>query len=325
MSPAPALLEIEHITHYAYASPVGLAHHRAHLRPLADAAQQVMDFDLEVAPEPSHRRSSIDSFGNPQLHFELERSHSSLRVRSRSRVRVAPRFGALDAAASEPWEQVADALRYRPHRPPHPAVEFSLPSPYVPRLDVLRTLVEPLLTPGRPVAELALALMQHVHGEFAYDGASTTVDTPLHTVLVQRRGVCQDFAHAMIGALRMAGLAARYVSGYLLTHAPEDGRSLVGADASHAWVQVWCPGALPGFDGRDAWLDLDPTNDCVPGVGHVRLAVGRDYGDVAPLRGTIRGGGTHRFQVAVRTRQLPTTFPHDEPIAESPAHEAKPR
>jgi transglutaminase-like putative cysteine protease len=225
-------------------------------------------------------------------------------VRSRSRLRVVPRFAGLAPDRSEPWEAVAEALRYKPHRAPHPAVEFAQPSPFVPRLPALRTLVEPELQPGRPVAALALALMRAVHDGFSYESQSTTVDTPLAEVLAQRRGVCQDFAHVTIGALRAAGLAARYVSGYLLTRAPEDGRALLGADASHAWVQVWCPGAWPGQAPQDAWLDLDPTNDCVPAAGHVRLAVGRDYGDVTPLRGVIRGGGAHRLAVAVHTRLI---------------------
>jgi transglutaminase-like putative cysteine protease len=298
------LLEVAHDTGYAYSAPVSLAHHRAHLQPLADAAQELLEFELEIEPAPGHRRATIDSFGNRQLHFGLERAHERLQVRSRSRLRLLPRFATLAPERSEPWEAVAGALRYRPHEPPHPAVEFVQPSPFVPRLAPSRALIAPELQSGRPVAELALALMHRVHEGFVYQSQSTTVDTPLAEVLAQRRGVCQDFAHATIAALRAAGLAARYVSGYLLTRAPEDGRALVGADASHAWVQVWCPGAWPGQAPHDAWLDLDPTNDCVPGTGHVRLAVGRDYGDVTPLRGVIRGGGAHRLGVAVRTRRV---------------------
>jgi transglutaminase-like putative cysteine protease len=129
----------------------------------------------------------------------------------------------------------------------------------------------------------------------------------------QRRGVCQDFSHVMIGALRGLGLPARYVSGYLLNQ-PDDtsaatGSAVVGADASHAWVSVYCPQA-PGVPG--GWLDLDPTNDCVPATGHVRLAVGRDYGDVAPLRGVIRGGGQHTLTVRVSTRRLGPPTDHAE-------------
>jgi transglutaminase-like putative cysteine protease len=180
-------------------------------------------------------------------------------------------------------------------------VEFALPSPYVPRLRELRAFAAPLFTPGRPVAAAAIALMRRVHAEFRYQSRSTDVDTPLERVLQQRRGVCQDFAHLMAGAMRMFGLPVRYVSGYLLTRGPAGGAALTGADASHAWVQVWCPGT-PGVPA-DGWLDLDPTNDLVPGCSHVRLAIGRDFGDVTPLRGVIRGGGQHAMTVAVSTRQ----------------------
>jgi transglutaminase-like putative cysteine protease len=180
-------------------------------------------------------------------------------------------------------------------------------------------------------------LMQRVHADFAYVSQSTRVDTPLAEVWTRKTGVCQDFAHLMAGALRMLGLPARYVSGYLLTHAPDAGSGgstpgsgtsgsgipgsgtsgrgtpggdlsgagtpMVGADASHAWVQVWCP-HTPGVP-EAGWLDLDPTNNLVPSTGHVRLAVGRDFGDVTPLRGVIRGGGgQHQLSVAVSTRIL---------------------
>ena len=124
-------------------------------------------------------------------------------------------------------------------------------------------------------------------------------------------GFVEGHAHLMAGALRMWGVPVRYVSGYLLTHAPAGdegaGRLMQGADASHAWVQVWCPGT-PGVP-PDGWLDLDPTNNLVPGTGHVRVATGRDFGDVTPLRGVIRGGGRHTLTVGVSTRQLPDANP----------------
>ena len=118
----------------------------------------------------------------------------------------------------------------------------------------------------------------------------------------ERQGVCQDFAHLMIGCLRACGLSARYVSGYLLTHPPEGQPRLVGADASHAWLSVWCPGL--GLAGQGDWLDLDPTNDCIPALDHLRVAHGRDFGDVTPLRGVIRGGGQHTLVVRVTTQPV---------------------
>ena len=171
----------------------------------------------------------------------------------------------------------------------------------MPRLHALRDYAVASFGPGQPVAQGALELMRRIHADFEFKTTSTDVDTPLIEAFEQRSGVCQDFAHLMIAALRMLGLAARYVSGYLLTIPPPGQEALLGADASHAWVQLYCPDT-PGLPG--GWLELDPTNDLVPDTSHVRLALGRDYGDVTPLRGVIRGGGRHTLDVRVNTRRL---------------------
>jgi transglutaminase-like putative cysteine protease len=299
---AAATLEVLHDTRYAYAATVSPAMHLAHLQPLTDGAQALVDHELTIDPGPDEIATEPDVFGNARCRFAVVAPHRQLHVRAFSRVRVAPRFAELDLATSPAWEHLVERLHYVARAPFEPAVEFVQPSPYVPRLAALRDYARPSFGPGRPAAEAVVELMHRVHADFAYDGSATHIDTPLADVLADRRGVCQDFAHLMAGALRMTGLPARYVSGYLLTHAPEGGAALVGADASHAWVQVWVPGTAGVAD--DGWLDLDPTNDLVPGTGHVRLAVGRDYGDVTPLRGVILGGGAHTLEVAVRTRLL---------------------
>jgi transglutaminase-like putative cysteine protease len=306
-NPPGALLEVEHVTHYRYAAPVELAHHLAYLRPLDGPAQQVQDFRCDVLPEPMHRVDDTDRLGNRRSCFTVNEPHRELEVTTTSRVLV-QRTELPDPAASAPWEAVRERLRYAAGRPYEPASEFVHQSPYVPPLPGLKHWAVSAARPGRPVAEVGLELMARVHAEFAYRSASTEVDTPLADVLARREGVCQDFAHLLIGALRSMGLAARYVSGYLLTAAPEEaGQSgapaapWLGADASHAWVALWCPLE----DGSGAhWLELDPTNDVLPSTGHVRLAVGRDYGDVTPLRGVIRGGGEHQLEVRVRTERL---------------------
>ena len=299
-------LDILHETGYGYASAVSLAHHQAHLQPLHDEHQQLLHFQLDIEPPPAQRRDSVDAMGNPQCHFSLARPHTRLHVRAASRVRVTPRFGGLDADRSPAWDEVARSLQYVARAPLLPAVEYALPSPYVPRLPALRQYATPLFPAGRPLAQAALALMHRVHADFRYESHSTDIDTPLAQAFAQRRGVCQDFAHLMAGALRMLGLPARYVSGYLLTSPAEGAEPLVGADATHAWVQVWCPGTpgVPDSGLGAGWLDLDPTNDMVPGSSHVRLAVGRDFGDVTPLRGVIRGGGRHTLRVAVTTAEV---------------------
>lgn len=299
---SPVTLEIVHETRYAYSAPVSLAHHLAYLKPLADPGQDVLGHELKVDPAPDGMACATDPAGNVRCHFSLLRPHDRLLVRAASRVRLHPRFAALDPVASPPWELLAERLRYVARGPYEPAVEYAFPSPYVPRLEALRDWGRASLLPGRPVAEAAIDLMHRLHREFTYDGDSTEVDTPLARAFELRRGVCQDFAHLMAGTMRMFGLPVRYVSGYLLTRPADPGPALVGADASHAWVQVWCPGT-PGVPA-DGWLDLDPTNDLVPSTGHVRVAVGRDYGDVTPLKGVIRGGGRHTLTVGVTTRAV---------------------
>jgi len=295
------VIEVEHHTRYSYGTPVEVAQHVAYLRPLDTAQQRVDAFEMTVLPAPTHHSSGPDVYGNSRTFFSATQPHESLTVHATSRVRVRAREAVLAHADTPAWETVRERLRYAAGAPFEPAVEFAQPSPYVPRLAALRELAAPHFAPGTPVALGAVELMRAIHRGFVYKSASTEIDTPLADVLAQRRGVCQDFAHLMIGACRMLGLAARYVSGYLLTEAPPGHEPIVGADASHAWAAVWCPGLYGGSDDGGDWLELDPTNDLLPSTGHVRLAVGRDYGDVAPLRGVIRGGGKHTLEVRVRT------------------------
>lgn len=300
LQPAAALLRVVHETSYTYASPVELAHHMAFLRPLEDATQRVEAFEMHVEPAPSEHASTRDAFGNSRAFFSLTTPHSALSVQARSLVRVAPRYAGLLPAASLPWEQGRDSLRFLAGARFEPAAEFAFPSPMVPLHRELRAYALASFAPGRPLAEAAIELMRRVHDDFRYEPQSTHVSTPLLQAFKQRRGVCQDFAHLMIGCLRSLGLAARYVSGYLLTEPPPGQPRLLGADASHAWVSVHAPGAQAG----ENWLDLDPTNNCVPGPEHVRLAIGRDYGDVTPLGGVIRGGGHHTLVVRVSTEAV---------------------
>jgi transglutaminase-like putative cysteine protease len=295
-------LRVEHETRYHYAMPVELAHHVAFLRPLDDAAQCVDAFDLAIAPAPSWRTADRDVYGNIRTFFTATAPHDGLVVRATSRVRVAPRTSELAASLSPPWEHVRERLRYVAGAAFEPATEFAAPSPYVPLLARLADYAALSFEPGRALGEAAIDLMRRVHDDFRYEPAATEIHTPLAETFERRAGVCQDFSHLMIGALRAIGLAARYVSGYLLTTpragSGAAGAPLVGADASHAWVALWCPD-MPGLPS--GWLELDPTNDCMPDTSHVRLATGRDYGDVTPLRGVIRGGGSHTLQVRVST------------------------
>jgi transglutaminase-like putative cysteine protease len=298
------VLEVMHETRYGYAAPVTQAQHLAYLKPLHDARQQLLQHELQIEPPPLQLTQDADSWGNARTLFSLNQPHRELRVCARSRVALTSQCDPVDAARSPRWEDVRRRLRYEAAARYDPAVEFAQPSPYVPLLPALRSYGAASFGAGVPVAQGALDLMRRIHADFEFRADSTDVDTPLTEAFEQKRGVCQDFAHLMIAALRALGLAARYVSGYLLTTPPPGREALLGVDASHAWVQVYCPDT-PGLPG--GWLELDPTNDLVPDISHVRLALGRDYGDVTPLRGVIRGGGRHTLQVRVNTRRLQET------------------
>jgi transglutaminase-like putative cysteine protease len=295
-------LHVQHDTIYDYDTPVELAHHVACLAPRETPWQTLRDWRLSITPEPDGWASALaeaghfsqDAWGNARLVFSHTRVHEQLAVRSSFEVGLATP-PAIDPQGSPPWEEVADALRYHAGEVRSEAVEFSLSSPLAPRAAALAAFGRRAFTPGRPLADGALALMALIHKEFRYQPASTNVTTRALEALAARHGVCQDFAHVMIGACRSLGLAARYVSGYLLTHVAPGKQRLVGADASHAWVAVWCP--------VQGWLALDPTNKVAAGLDHVTLGWGRDYADVAPLRGVIRGGQAHP-QVAVTVEPL---------------------
>jgi transglutaminase-like putative cysteine protease len=187
-------------------------------------------------------------------------------------------------------------MRFKAAAPFQPETEFCYASPNVSLSQELLDYALISFTPARPLAEGAIELMHRVYADFEYRPTATSYDTPAQRAFEMRRGVCQDFAQVMIGCMRAIGLPARYVSGYLRNDPPPGQERLIGADASHAWVSVYCPG--------HGWIDLDPTNDVLADLDHVTLALGRDYSDVSLLRGMILGGGAHRIDVGVTVLAL---------------------
>ena len=284
------LYKVHHRTCYGYSEPVMLSHNLAHLRPVSDERQKLRSFSLVIRPDPRGISGHIDSFGN-HVHFvQVQEGHREFVVDCESELEVLPPRWP-DASATPPWEAVARGIGHLPSGKVALAAGFRHASPFVPFLEPCRELALASFLPDRPVLEAALDLTRKIPKVFQYSPHSTSVATPVAEVLRTLRGVCQDFAHLMLSGLRHLGLPARYVSGYLETAPPPGKARLVGADASHAWVQLW----LPGF----GWVDLDPTNGVAPQERHIRLAVGRDFGDVSPLKGLLLGGGTQAVQVSV--------------------------
>ncbi len=277
---------VRHTTHYKYTDPVSLCHNQVVSLPHPHPCQEVSEAMLEIEPIPAVKTRRRDYFGNHLTVFEVHEPHEELSVTIRFLVEVQV---AQDLVASPSWEQVAGHLAadraYLSER------QFCFDSPYVVADEKLAAYARKSLTPGRPLLEGVKDMMARIHKEFRYDPEATDLSTGLGEVLENRRGVCQDFAHLMIGMLRSLGLAARYVSGYLLTTPPPGQPRLVGADASHAWLSVFCP--------PYGWVDFDPTNDQIPSDRHITMAWGRDYEDVSPVKGVVLGGGAQTVSVAV--------------------------
>jgi len=290
------VLSVSHRTTYRYSTYVETAQHLATTRPQNCAWQRVLSYEESIEPTPSYINSRVDAFGNEVLYFSLESPHRSLQMISEATVELTPRWASLDPAATPAWDTVAAGMRFSVGALFLPESEFCFASPNIGLSQDLQDYGLESFPEGRPLAEGAIDLMHRIHADFKYRPLSTSYDTPAHRAFDLRSGVCQDFAQVMIGCMRAIGLPARYVSGYLRNDPAPGQEKLIGADASHAWVSVFCPGS--------GWIDLDPTNDVLADLGHVTLAIGRDYSDVSLLRGLILGGGSHRVDVGVTVLAL---------------------
>ncbi len=288
---------VSHVTSYRYTDPVSLCHSIAHLKPRDLPHQTCLSSQVRVDPWPAVAREHTDFFGNRVSYFAIQQSHSHLDVTALSEVEVSPR-SLPDPATSVPWELALERLQAGRDEAHSVARIFTLASPLVPLDPAATDYALGSFTPGRPLLEASIDLMGRIYREFEYDPHFSNIATPLAEVLSHRRGVCQDFAHLGLACLRGLGLAARYVSGYLETLPPPGQVKLQGSDASHAWFAVFVP--------ELGWVDLDPTNDQIPGEHHITTAIGRDYQDVTPLRGVFYGGGAHDLSIAVDVNRVET-------------------
>jgi len=258
-----------------------------------------------VAPKPQYLQSRTDYFGNTAHIFMVQHPHTELTMTADSVVETTAPVIPLPAH-TPPWEVVARDIAATADPETMDAVQFIFQSPMI-QLDA-RVLgyARASFPPERPVLAGAVDLMKRIHTEFDYDKSATTIDSTVGQVFEKRKGVCQDFTHLAIGCLRALGLAARYVSGYMETQPPPGKPKLLGADASHAWLSLFVPGT--------GWVDLDPTNNLVPGQQHITLAWGRDYADVTPVKGVVMGGGVHTLSVRVDVSVEKEGFPAEDLI-----------
>lgn len=293
---------IQHDTIYTSTTPVSVGHNEAWLTPRPTAKQTILAHRIEIHPEPSARSVLTDYFGNTVTQFLFNQGYDSLRIAAVNDFEMADSISEIPEGPN--WETVVAGLNA--HQTPEEleAFEFTFDSPRCRTSAEFAAYGVAACVPGRPIRDVLLALTAQFHADFQYDTAATTVSTPVEQVFRQKRGVCQDFSHLMISVLRSLGFAARYVSGYLQTTPPPGKPRMVGADVSHAWLSVYA--------GPLGWIDLDPTNNRLVGTDHFTLAWGRDYSDVAPVKGVYIGGSSPQLAVTVDVTPLPET-------AENPA------
>ena len=285
------IYDIRHLTIYAYEHPVSFARCSLRLEPKNGDGQELVSHTVEIRPRPADRTSRRDFFGTLTENVVIETAHRHLRIDSRSRVSVS-RKAPGRTAPSPKWESVRDLAFEATSLGPSSPIGYVFASPLVPVLAPVTAFAAASFPPDIGVLVGAVDLMHRIRGGFKYDPKATVISTPLREVFEKRHGVCQDFAHVMIAGLRGLGLPAAYVSGYLRTVPPPGRPRLQGADATHAWVSLWCGEGI-------GWVGLDPTNDLVVENDHIELAMGRDFSDVSPVDGIIVGSRKQKLGVAV--------------------------
>lgn len=287
-----------HETEYLYQRTVSLSQQLLHMTPRSFGYQDTLSHHIDIAPTPSESCTRTDYFGNVMQNICITQAHEHLQVRAHSELVLRPRLNEAQIAGSPAWEDKRDKLQRDGNLSLREVAQFVYESPHVRCSPALLAYAQQSFRPHRPLLDATYDLTRRIHSDFEFDPSATTISTPLEEVLRGRRGVCQDFAHLMIGCLRSLGLACRYMSGYILTHPSPGQERLIGADASHAWVSVFCTGF--------GWVDFDPTNQCLVQNEHITVAWGRDFSDVTPMRGVILGGGEQQLSVRV------TVTPHAE-------------
>ncbi|MBS1565519.1 MAG: transglutaminase family protein [Bacteroidetes bacterium] len=290
------LYKIIHKTVYAYSGPVSLCHNIARLVPRDTARQHCRHARILIDPYPEVLTEYEDFFGNKVMYFAIQREHRDLRVTVLSEIEKMARSGTeINLYGHVAWEEVRRQLVSQSHTFTD-AVQYIAETPMTTVIPEVAAYAQASFIPGRSFYEAAHDLMQRIYRDFKFQPGFTTISTPLSELMKGRRGVCQDFAHLAIACIRAMGLPARYMSGYLETLPPPGVEKLSGVDASHAWFAIFIPDM--------GWMEFDPTNNQVPGEQHIAIGWGRDYADIAPMKGVILSSGTHQLGVSVDVRRV---------------------
>jgi transglutaminase-like putative cysteine protease len=280
--------KLKHKTLYTYVNEVYNYQSILCLQPQNSAKQICKNFKIEIEPKPSKIYSRKDYFGNIQHYFSLHQSHKSLKVTVSSEVEVLnnPPQPINQITCEEAKQKFITDRSLKIE-----VLQYQLPSQFISWDEEIIAFAESCLLPNTPLFEGVLNLIKKIYTEFQFKSGATNVNTPLKTVLKDRRGVCQDFSHLAIASLRSVGIPAKYVSGYIETLPPIGKVKLEGSDASHAWISVYIPGM--------GWCEFDPTNNMIPQQRHIVTAYGRDFADVSPMKGIIFSTGDHKVKVEV--------------------------
>ncbi len=286
---------VKHITKYIYDFPASLCHNIVYQIPSAHPYQRLVDFDCEIEPEPTSLTRRKDFFENEFIYFSLQKTHQELTVTSQSSVELSrPAWMDLKPPDTPSWESVAELLHTTEVL--NDIRQFYLESPFVPFLSDIKAYANESFFPDRPIMDAMLDLNQRINTDFSFTPGFTEISTPLREVFKEKKGVCQDFAHFGLACARSMGLAARYVSGYIETIPPPGQPKLVGADASHAWIAIYIPDV--------GWVEFDSTNNLLVNDQHIRVATGRDFGDLIPMKGVVYSGGGQTMDVSVDVSQV---------------------
>ena len=267
---------ITHRTTYTYFEPVSVCHNVLRLAPRNTSQQVCRHVTVKISPEPDTMREYEDFFGNKVIYFSIEKEHARLTVDVRSEVDIIGERGGM-----------RDSGEIR---------QFIFETPMTEWNEEIEAYARVSFQSGRPMPEAAADLMRRIYTDFEFTPGFTTISTPVAEVMKEKKGVCQDYAHLAIACIRSVGLPARYVSGYIETVPPAGTEKLIGADASHAWFSV--------YDPVMGWMDFDPTNNMIPGDQHITIGWGRDYADIAPMKGIILSSGSHGLKVSVDVKRI---------------------
>lgn len=287
--------QITHTTEYFYQQMVSFCHNKAMLKPRDIPGQTLLEYTLDIFPEPSESTEYTDFFGNNTTHFLIPNQHHQLTVTVTESIEKVDR---KDSSPISPvtYKQLQQMLQ-TPDGILLDAVQFQLESPFIPLDDPdIKAYAQTFFADETPLYESCLQLNAHIYEAFEFVSGATTISTPVSEVFNQKKGVCQDFAHLALAALRSIGIPARYVSGYIETLPPEGEEKLAGVDATHAWISVYIP--------EMGWVDFDPTNNLIPSTQHITIGWGRDYGDIPPLKGVVYSSGISQLNVSVDMQRV---------------------